>query len=91
MAGKHFIFLKNVTDQASKPFNTKISRQWKDRESSYQDKFQYFFCDTSRSIMSKNCVEGLKVKKINKQFTFEAALGELEAKNCSRDFRFHEK
>ena len=63
MAGMHFIFLKNVTDQASKPFNTKIGRQWKDRESSYQDKSQYFFATQVGQSWVKIVLKALKLKK----------------------------
>ena len=38
LAGIYFIFLKNALDQTWMSFNTKLETQWKDPESSYQDR-----------------------------------------------------
>ena len=42
------------------------------------------FCNLFAVILGKNCVKGLRVKKIVKEIVFEEVWGKLEARNCSQ-------
>ena len=42
------------------------------------------FCNLVAVILGKNCVKGIRVKKIVKEIVFEEVWGKLEARNCSQ-------
>ena len=63
LAEKHFIFLKNVSEQTLKSFNMKFRTQWKVRKSSYRARqFSALLRNLAILIWGKNCIKGLDLK-----------------------------